>query len=168
MFFRIYLYWKLEKKKDKESLFYETFDHSRLTSTSNSISLNQSLEVVDGSLDPKTDRSKCSYCRSKQKLSFRDPDVLDSSLKNLSATQIIKYCLDNLNNVNKSLGSIKAKQNILKDNNVDSSKMIIIDEKIQSILERLESLNADLETFRNEQMAISNSIDMFEVMKKVL
>lgn len=165
--FRIYLYWKVEKKKDGESLFYDTFDHSRFTSTSNSISLNHSIENIDvsTSLDPKTDRSKCSYCRSKQKLSFRDPDVLDSSLKNLSATQIIKYSLDNLNNVNKSLSSMKIKQNILKDYNVDTS---IIDEKIQNLLDRLELLIGDLESFRNEQMPISNNIGMLEVTKKVL
>ncbi|KAH9414383.1 mitoguardin isoform X2 [Dermatophagoides pteronyssinus] len=173
---QLYLYLRKRRKKqsnvnDSRRNFYDTFDHSQVTTpgtNTNSISLNHS-DNTDGCLLATIDdhhsssnhhnqirssllSNKCSYCRSNQKLSFKDSDIFETSLKNLSTTQLIKISLDKLNNVAQTLDEMKIKQNILKEYKVDTTN---IDNKIISLHEKLDSMINELESLRNEYMPIT-------------
>lgn len=179
---QIYLYLKFGRKKrlniDSGNV-YDTFDHSQVTTpgtntttvTNNSISINHSSsDNADGCVISTTGdhhhhssfnhnqirsallSNKCSYCRSNQKLSFKDSDIFETSLKNLSTTQLIKVSLDKLNNVTRTLDEMKMKQNILKKYKHDTSN---IDTRIDDLYEKLESMISEFESLRNENMPIT-------------
>ncbi|XP_046908186.2 mitoguardin isoform X2 [Dermatophagoides farinae] len=180
---QIYLYLKFGRKKrlniDSGNV-YDTFDHSQVTTpgtntttvTNNSISINHSSsDNADGCVISTTGdhhhhsssnhnqirsallSNKCSYCRSNQKLSFKDSDIFETSLKNLSTTQLIKVSLDKLNNVTRTLDEMKMKQNILKKYKHDTSN---IDTRIDDLYEKLESMISEFESLRNEYMPITH------------
>lgn len=136
-------------------------------STSNSISFNQidGKDNADGcvlSSDCKKGKSsfsssnKCSYCRNSQKLSFRESSVFDTSLKNFSTGQLLKFGFDNLNNVLRALEELKIKQYALKDY-LKLENGTELEVKVESLFENLSHVSSEFEKIRNEFMPATYS-----------
>ncbi|KAI7698055.1 hypothetical protein SSS_10037 [Sarcoptes scabiei] len=159
---QLYCYFTV-KNKSIETIYYDACDNSEISNGSNSITLNHS-DSADGcaaSIENRKIRSallstKCSYCRSNQKLSFRDSNIIQTSLKNLSSLQLIKLGLDNLNNVNRIFEKLKTKQINAKEIRID---ITTFESKIENLDELLHTLITDLESLQqNDQLSSNNYI----------
>lgn len=111
---------------------------------------------------------KCSNCRSQQKLSFREANIFETSFKNLSTGQLLKYGFEHLNITMRALEELKYKQESRQNNkiafqaatpafndfsqsqSVDQPEMI--DQRIQKIFAELSRVTDEFEDLRNELM----------------
>lgn len=137
-----------------------SYDSSNSLATATSMTLNQSelKDNLDGcawSSDNKISRSalstsnKCSHCRGNQKLSFRESNVYETSLKKFSTGQLVKYGFDNLNNAIKALEELHTKTETLKEHSVNEEA---VEAKIETLFNNLNKISLDFEIFRNEFM----------------
>lgn len=114
---------------------------------------------------------KCANCRAQQKLSFREANIFETSFKNLSTGQLLKYGYEHLNITMRALEELKYKQDTrqgrattnlqpttisaLHENgsstpSIDQHEMI--DERLQKIFAELTRVTDEFEELRNELM----------------
>lgn len=140
----------------------EVFDSPNSQTTTASITLNDSSQLKDNfdgcawSADNKAKSAlasnKCSHCRRNQKLSFRETNVQDASLKMFSTGQLVKYGFDNLNNAIRALEELKSKTQALKEYATTPEGANVVESQIESLFRSLNEISLDFEIFRNEFM----------------
>lgn len=149
-------------KSEKLAITAEVLDSPNSQATTTSVTLNDSLQIKDNldgcswSADYKTKSalasSKCSHCRRNQKLSFRETNVQDASLKMFSTGQLVKYGFDNLNNAIRALEELKLKTQALKEYATTPEGANVVESQIETLFNSLNEISLDFEIFRNEFM----------------
>jgi hypothetical protein len=161
----------LRKPTNVNLIEYDESDAPNATPTAlNESELKDNLDGCAWSADNKivnrsalsTTSNKCAHCRGNQKLSFRETNVHEASLKKFSSGQLVRYGFDSLNNAIKAIEELKLKSSTLKEYAVadpDSN----VGPKLETLFDNLNKISLDFELFRNEFMPATYSISGYSV-----